>query len=167
MPMPVAVLCPSCKSKLKAPDHLAGRTLTCPSCKSSVDVPAAVRERPQSRPVSPPARPEPEKDTKGCPFCGEDILAVAKKCKHCGEALDPTLRAAQEAARVPKRPRRDEDDEDDLDDDAPRGRRARRRRDDDEDDPRGPTVVVSNTLSNTVHVNAAFPHLLHIVLCVV
>jgi hypothetical protein len=46
-------------------------------------------------------------------------------------------------------------------------RRGRRRRDDDEDDPRGPTVVVSNTLSNTVHVNAAFPHLLHIVLCVV
>lgn len=30
-----------------------------------------------------------EKDkTKRCPYCGEEILAVAKKCKHCGEWLD-------------------------------------------------------------------------------
>lgn len=30
------------------------------------------------------------KDTKNCPYCGEEILAVAKKCKHCGEWLDKT-----------------------------------------------------------------------------
>lgn len=27
-------------------------------------------------------------ETKRCPYCGEEILLVAKKCKHCGEWLD-------------------------------------------------------------------------------
>ena len=27
-------------------------------------------------------------ETKNCPYCGEEILAGAKKCKHCGEWLE-------------------------------------------------------------------------------
>ena len=30
-----------------------------------------------------------EQQTKNCPYCGEVIMAVAKKCKHCGEWLTP------------------------------------------------------------------------------
>ena len=32
-------------------------------------------------------------EKKKCPYCGEEILAVAKKCKHCGEWLDKKEKA--------------------------------------------------------------------------
>lgn len=38
-----------------------------------------------------------EQQTKNCPYCGEEILAVAKKCKHCGEWLETK---EEEAAAV-------------------------------------------------------------------
>lgn len=38
--------------------------------------------------------------TRLCDFCGESIQAIAKKCRHCGEVLDPVLRAAEEERRL-------------------------------------------------------------------
>jgi hypothetical protein len=42
--------------------------------------------------------------TQKCPFCAELISIEAKKCKHCGETLDVTLRAAEEAKRNAQNP---------------------------------------------------------------
>lgn len=43
-----------------------------------------------------PAYKEPE--TKNCPYCGEEIMAVAKKCKHCGEWITPQEKSGKAAA---------------------------------------------------------------------
>ena len=39
-------------------------------------------------------------DRTRCPMCDEDISARAKKCRHCGETLDVSLRIAEEARRA-------------------------------------------------------------------
>jgi len=41
-----------------------------------------------------------QKDEKACPFCGEDILAVAIKCKHCGSILDSSPDGAIQTEKV-------------------------------------------------------------------
>ena len=35
-----------------------------------------------------------------CPYCSEQILASAKKCKHCGEFIDKDARTEDDADRV-------------------------------------------------------------------
>lgn len=41
-------------------------------------------------------------ETKLCPYCGEQIAAVAKKCRFCGELLDAQERAAREQTSRPQ-----------------------------------------------------------------
>ncbi len=81
----------------------AGGEVHCPVCHQRLNPaieappPAAPADTapapaPASAPVS-TAAPAPipafeTEPTRRCPFCGEVILAIARKCKHCGEFLD-------------------------------------------------------------------------------
>lgn len=54
-----------------------------------VSRPAMQPATPVAEPLAAPTVPElPAPEKKQCPFCGEDILKMAVKCKHCGEFLD-------------------------------------------------------------------------------
>ncbi|WP_227257075.1 superinfection immunity protein [Shewanella baltica] len=59
--------------------------------KSQEPVKAAVVSTPDVKPVAPPPTPiippSPAKQMKQCPYCAEDILMAAKKCKHCGSEV--------------------------------------------------------------------------------
>ena len=59
--MPVTVVCPACKSKLKAPDNLIGKAVKCPSCAKPVLVKAAAAAPAPApaAPKKPPVKPAP------------------------------------------------------------------------------------------------------------
>jgi hypothetical protein len=41
-----------------------------------------------------------ERNTKKCPYCGEEILAVAKKCKHCGEWIEEEIQESRTVLQI-------------------------------------------------------------------
>jgi predicted ATP-dependent serine protease len=52
-----------------------------------------------------------EQNLKTCPYCGEEIMATAKKCKHCGEWLEEEpLKESTDVAEIET-----EEDEEDYD----------------------------------------------------
>lgn len=70
------IICPKCGYERYPSDKATPRT-TCPDCR------VRYTESLAPRPI------EPQKtETIACEFCGEQILAVAKKCKHCESMLD-------------------------------------------------------------------------------
>ena len=87
--------CPHCKQSLEAPEDMLGQTIECPACNGEISIPT---QKPLPAPLAPPPVPQ-QKRTKECPFCGEDILLSALKCKHCGEFLNKT--ASQQRDKKP------------------------------------------------------------------
>ena len=60
----------------------------CPGCSKTLVVPRPGQPKPVSWSTRPPARAATQSvATQKCPFCAEEILATAIKCKHCGSTL--------------------------------------------------------------------------------
>ncbi len=80
--------CPHCQTELKLPTDVAGpgEMIECPACGEDIRVPQSQppTKKILTRKPTPPAH---SSSTKPCPYCGESILAVAVKCKHCGSDL--------------------------------------------------------------------------------
>jgi len=110
--MPNAVFnCPTCSRPMRIPDSLLGRPVACPTCRNvftasfapngataeqlpvpSSGAPPAVSEGPPASSTSYEVELAPGSSRHPCPICGEAILPSARKCKHCGEVVDPWVR---------------------------------------------------------------------------
>ena len=61
------IFCPHCGQGYEVAEKYLNQTICCQSCNQNFQV----------------------TDKKRCPACGEEILAIAKKCRFCGENLEP------------------------------------------------------------------------------
>ncbi len=82
--MPIPVMCPSCSSKLRAPEKMAGRQTTCPKCGRMVDVPdraTEVHEPPDSqRRLQPPRGEVDEQRPSHRPALSKTVIWLAVVC---------------------------------------------------------------------------------------
>lgn len=106
--MPIAVSCPTCGVRLKAPDDSAGKTVKCPKCSGSMVIPTAapplpppvmIPPRPAYEPVDaePADEPRPSRRSSSgrrqydddrpppsgqrrfrCPYCGSDAFPTTR-----------------------------------------------------------------------------------------
>jgi hypothetical protein len=97
---PVEITCPLCSHHCRTDRVLGkGALVRCPACQREfafAGMPSALVASSSALPLHGSYGPA----IRQCPFCRQPINAEARKCRLCGETLDPVLRATEEAARA-------------------------------------------------------------------
>src|SRR5262245_54945349 len=120
--MPLLVECPSCSSRMNAPDKLAGKTVKCPKCQSAFSLPAPESEFEVVGDVAAfaPVKPVTAAADPGFELVEDDepVVAAVKSKK---AAAAPAFEVVEDdepvvTAKPKKKSRPRIDDEDDYDD---------------------------------------------------
>src|SRR5262249_51238413 len=85
-------------------DDASGKRIKCPKCRAACLVPQVASAPLPVHKSSQRSEAPPEAEIRQCPFCSEKILATARKCKHCGEIIDPELKESRRRASGAQRP---------------------------------------------------------------
>lgn len=103
--MTIRVTCDTCGKVLKAQEEHAGKKAKCPDCGSIVAVPRQeiLDAEADDQYGFDAASSDDENDAsdaqRPCPACGEEIKKDARKCRFCGEILDPSLKRSSGSNR--------------------------------------------------------------------
>lgn len=81
--------CPFCRQSYQGTEEHIGMQYSCTACGKSF---VFAEDEPEPTPAQTEAM-------KNCPFCGEKVMMVAKKCKHCGEFFNPDDKPSRQVNR--------------------------------------------------------------------
>ena len=95
--------CSDCQKEYKVPDDFAGKRVKCKKCGNvEVVTPEQTSSDTDNGKDAPVVQQyDVSEPTHPCPVCGEDILEIAKKCKHCKEFLDKETKSLIKQNRPP------------------------------------------------------------------